>query len=215
MLGGMAGQDALGAEQLFDTIAEDYERAFGRPPIVGAAVAELIARLPQRGRVLDIGSGTGVPAASDLVGAGFDVLGLDVSSRMVEIARERVPGAQFQRIDVRDFDAEQGSLQAVCAFFPFLQLPRADTEAVLGRAAGWLSPGGLLAMVTVPADVEDAPISFLGHPARVTSFAADDLERLLQGVGLEVLHRRSEQFSPDHSAAEPEEHLLLLARRPG
>ncbi|MGW4398109.1 class I SAM-dependent DNA methyltransferase [Amycolatopsis nivea] len=203
------------AAELFDAIGAGYEDAFGRPPVVDAAVRELLAVLPPSARVLDIGSGTGRPVAADLVAAGHRVTGIDVSAEMVRIARAQVPGAEFVQADVREWESAPGTWDAVCAFFPFLQLPRAETERALGRIAGWLVPGGRFALITVPADVEDAPVDFLGHSIRVTSFPADALADRVRAAGLDVTGTRTEMFAPDKPGAEPEEHLLISARKPG
>lgn len=203
------------AAELFDAIGAGYEEAFGHRPVVDAAVRELIEALPQSARVLDVGSGTGRPAAAALVAAGHRVTGIDVSAEMVRIARGQVPGAEFVQADVREWDSEPGTWDAVCAFFSFVQLPRAETERVLGRIAGWLAPGGRFALVTVPGDIEDLPIDFLGHAIRVTSFPADALVDRVRAAGLEVTGIREETFEPGESGAAPEAHVLISARKPG
>jgi SAM-dependent methyltransferase len=47
------------------------------------------------GLVIDLGCGSGIWAA-ELSGAGYDVLGIDISPAMIEISRKRVPEAEFQ-----------------------------------------------------------------------------------------------------------------------
>ncbi|MDT8913760.1 methyltransferase domain-containing protein [Amycolatopsis sp. PS_44_ISF1] len=210
----MTDRETVTAAQLFDEIGAGYEAAFGRPPVVDAAVRELLAALPEHARVLDIGSGTGRPAAAGLTAAGHRVTGLDVSAEMVRIAREQVPGAQFHQVDVRSFTSPEASWDAVCAFFPFLQMPRRDTESVLAAIARWLVPGGRFSLITVPHDLEDALVEFLGRSLRLTSFAPDDLIARVRDAGFEVLATRSEVFAPDQPGAEPEEHLLISARKP-
>lgn len=204
----------LTAAQLFDAIGADYEAAFGRPPMVGRAVDELLARLPPEAGILDIGSGTGRPVAHDLVAAGHRVTGLDVSAVMVEIARAQVPRATFVHVDVRDWVSPPDSWDAVCAFFPFLQMPRADTARVLADVARWLVPGGHLATVTVPVDGEALAGEFLGHPVEITSFSPEAFVELVERVGLEIVHTATEPFLPDRPGAPAEDHLLIVARRP-
>ncbi|WP_033289611.1 class I SAM-dependent DNA methyltransferase [Amycolatopsis jejuensis] len=203
------------AAELFDAIGAGYEEAFGRPPMVAAAVRDLLAVLPPQARVLDVGSGTGRPVAADLAAAGHRVTGIDVSAEMVRIAREQVPGAEFVHADVREWESAPATWNAVCAFFPFLQMTRAETGQVLASAARWLVSGGRFALVTVPADLEDVPVDFLGHQVRVTSFPADALAGLVRASGLEVTDTRAETFAPDQPGAQPEEHLLIMARKPG
>jgi ubiquinone/menaquinone biosynthesis C-methylase UbiE len=204
----------LTAAELFDAIGRGYEEAFGRPPAVEGAVGWLVDGLSPGARVLDVGSGTGRPVAEVLVGAGFDVVGVDVSKVMVDIAREQVPGAEFVHADIREWDSEAESWDAVAAFFPFLQMSRVDVVDVIGKIGRWLKPGGLLAMVTVPMDVEDLEVPFLGHTVRLTSFAKPDLLEIVKQAGLQLYYSRSIFFSPDKPGQPDEEHLLVLASRP-
>jgi SAM-dependent methyltransferase len=202
----------LTAAELFDAVGHGYEDAFGRPPAVDEAVRLVLDRLPAHARVLDIGSGTGRPVAEDLAAAGHDVVGVDVSAAMVDIARRQVPQARFEHADIREWESEDASWDAVCAFFPFLQMTRAEVTAVLARIARWLKPGGVLALLTVPMDVEDLEVPFLGHTVRLTSFAAPDLVDRVERAGLTVLDTRSTVFSPDREGQPDEEHLLVLAQ---
>ncbi|MFD3532805.1 class I SAM-dependent methyltransferase [Streptomyces sp. NPDC058664] len=206
----------LSAAELFDGLGLAYERAFGHLPAQLAAVDWLTARLGPGARVLDVGSGTGRPVAELLVRSGCAVTGIDVSGTMVDLAREQVPGARFERGDVRDFDAPPGSFDAVCAFFPLLMMSRAEAGAALERMAGWLVPGGHLVTATVPADVDGVEIEWMGRPVRVSSFSAEEyLRRLREDCGLDVLHHDVSVFRPEDERAAPEEHLFCYARRPG
>jgi SAM-dependent methyltransferase len=47
------------------------------------------------GLVVDLGCGTGL-LARELIDAGYDVFGIDISEAMIEIARERTPEADFR-----------------------------------------------------------------------------------------------------------------------
>ena len=47
------------------------------------------------GLVVDLGCGSGI-WASELLHAGYDVLGIDISSAMIEIARKRAPRGEFR-----------------------------------------------------------------------------------------------------------------------
>ncbi|MEU8763594.1 class I SAM-dependent methyltransferase [Streptomyces sp. NPDC048659] len=204
------------AAELFDGLGIAYEHAFGRLPAQRAAVEWLTARLRPGARVLDVGSGTGRPVAELLARAGCEVTGIDVSGEMVALARAQVPGARFVQADARTFEAPAGGYDAVCAFFPLLMMTRAEATDVLKRMAGWLAPGGHLVTATVPADVADAAIVWMGHPVRVSSFAPEEYLRLQrEECGLEVLHHALSVFTPDGPLATPEQHLFTYARRPG
>jgi len=57
----------------------------------------------RRGRVVDLGCGSGIWAA-ELVAAGFEAVGVDLSAEMLEIARRRAPGAEFVHASLFDVD---------------------------------------------------------------------------------------------------------------
>ena len=49
----------------------------------------------REGLIVDLGCGTGL-LARELIDAGYDVFGIDISEAMIEIARKRVPEAEFR-----------------------------------------------------------------------------------------------------------------------
>ncbi|MFF7451495.1 MULTISPECIES: methyltransferase domain-containing protein [unclassified Streptomyces] len=203
------------AAALFDALGADYEKAFAHAPAHLAALEWLIERLPPAARVLDVGSGTGRPTAAALVEAGHSVLGVDVSAVMVELAARQVPGAEFRCTDIRELPLETAAFDGVCVFFSLLQMARAEQSALLRRLALALRPGGHLVLATVPADVEDLEVVFMGRPVRATSFAEDGVVALAGDAGLTVLSRQGTLFTPDHPGAGPEPHLFLYCRRDG
>lgn len=202
------------AAEVFDEVGARYEEVFADVPGQLAALDWLVDRLPPGARVLDVGSGTGRPAAERLVRAGLDVTGIDVSAQIVRVARERVPGARFVQADVRTFQAPGGGYDAVCAFFPLLVMDQPEVADALTRMASWVAPGGALALATVPGDIRSLDIVWMGHRVTVSSLSAEDHVRLLEGAGLEVVHRHTAVYRPHGPDAEPEEHLYLHARRP-
>jgi hypothetical protein len=115
---------------------------------------------------------------------------------------------------VRDWASPDGGWDAVCAFFSFLQMSRADTAAVLARIARWLVPGGTFTTVTVPLDAEAVPGEFLGHPVEITSFTPQAFAERVEAAGLEIVDTASAPFRPDRPGAAAEDHLLITARRP-
>lgn len=78
-------------------LAYIHDVGFGRfAEDAAAGLLDILRRARiSRGRVVDLGCGSGIWAA-ELIDAGYDVLGVDLSADMIEIARRRAPRAKFQ-----------------------------------------------------------------------------------------------------------------------
>ncbi|RJL21223.1 class I SAM-dependent methyltransferase [Bailinhaonella thermotolerans] len=203
------------AARAFDSLGIRYEQAYGDLPQRREMVERLIGLLPPSGRVLDLGCGTGRPAAEMLAAAGMRVTGIDVSGTMIELARAQVPKAEFVQADVLTYVTDDASWDGICAFFSLLNMTRAELNATFAALARWLRPGGHLAISTVPLDAEGVVVDLLGERFRVTSYSAGEFIQQLTSAGLHVLTSETTQYVPDSdSKGRSEEHLYCLARRP-
>lgn len=198
----------------YDTIGARYDEAFPHKDGQLAVVATMLERMDGSGaRVLDVGAGTGLPTARQLVEAGSRVTGLDISSRMIEIARKNVPEAEFVHGDIVDMAAEEPRYEAVTAFFALLHLPRERIRTALRAIRDVLIPGGWFALGMVEADVDDVPIAFLDSRIRVTGYLRDDLRTVLTESGFTIEHEQVLSYAPETSSAQPEIQMFFLCRK--
>jgi SAM-dependent methyltransferase len=144
---------ATEVERFWDSQASrfDEEPDHGlRDPEVRACWRDvLLAVLPLApARVADLGCGTGSVAVL-LAGEGYDVHGVDLSGAMVAAARAKAAEtgvtARFQQGDAAVPPWEPSSFDVVFARHVLWALP--DPEAVVGRWAELLRPGGRLVVV--------------------------------------------------------------------
>lgn len=97
-------------------------------------------------RVLDAGCGTGY-LSRKLAVAGADVVGVDASSAMVEVARDRAPDVDFRVDDLQVLDScPDASFDAVVSNYVLMDLP--ELSAAIAQIARVLRPGGRLVAVT-------------------------------------------------------------------
>lgn len=199
----------------FDRIGPRYDEVFPHKDGQRAAVDGLLTRLPDGAKVLDLGCGTGLPTARQLVSEGCEVTGVDISPVMLGLARRNVPGATFLHRDALTLDGSLGSFDAVVAFFSLLMLPRTQIPDVLGRIRAVLDDGGWLALGMVEADLDDVELPFIGQPVRVSGWPRDRLCEVLATAGFTVESLDVRTYAPVTDDVPPEVQLFLLARRTG
>jgi SAM-dependent methyltransferase len=96
---------------------------------------------------LDFGCGTG-RSTRLLRACGFDVVGVDVSTSMIEEARARDPGGDYRLIDDTGIGRSiGGAFDLVLAAFPFDNTPQAEKLRLLTSLRRVLAPGGRLVNV--------------------------------------------------------------------
>src|SRR5262249_36724858 len=126
----------------YDRIAEHYlATKDAEDPLILAQLERLAQAWPGSATVLDLGCGAGVPVTRWLAQR-FTVIGVDVSRRQLELARENAPGATFIKADMASVDFAPASFDAVVAFYSIIHVPREEQPALVRRIHRWLKPEG-------------------------------------------------------------------------
>ncbi|MGX1908302.1 class I SAM-dependent methyltransferase [Streptomyces phaeochromogenes] len=209
--------DRSGQAEAFDAIGDRYDEAFPHKEGQLSAGEWLIDSLPAGSRVLDLGCGTGVPTTRQMTDAGFEVVGVDLSGRMVQLAREYVPAATFHQLDIADLrpggPQDLGRFDAVAAFFSLLMLPRVEIPLALQTVRHLLVPSGLFVLSMVEADVDNYAIPFLGNTIRVSGYVLEDLHKVIGAGGFEIVKETAYTYAPAVADVPPEEQVFLCCRR--
>lgn len=164
-------------------------------------------------KILEFGCGTGSTALEHAPHVRH-VLATDISERMIEIARAKqrstgVDNVTFSRADIADFEAPDGSFDAILGL-NVLHLLK-DRNGIIDKVHRMLTPGGLF--VTSTACLADTMAWFgLFAPAgrlaglipHVEMIKARELEREIETRGFKIDHR----WKPDKGVS-----LFLIARR--
>src|SRR5205809_864853 len=99
----------------YDLIAEWYAKERRGPGGV-PELESLIGSLPQGASVFDVGCGNGVPLTRKLLDAGFSVLAIDSSSRMLEYFQANCPVTPFICDPVQSADLNEQLFDAAVAW---------------------------------------------------------------------------------------------------
>ena len=120
----------------YDLMAEEYvSRLYDKLEHLplDCELLERFARVVRdQGLVCDIGCGPG-QVARYLHERGVAVVGLDLSPRMVELARQLNPGITFQQGDMAKLKAQDASWAGIVAFYSIIHIPRSEVIAVLSE----------------------------------------------------------------------------------
>jgi ubiquinone/menaquinone biosynthesis C-methylase UbiE len=140
----------------YDLVADAYERVHAPRFVEPARDLVAIANPPAGGRVLDLGTGTGVAAEAALESVGPEglVVGVDGSTRMLEVARRVRPGLLLASAEAIDLPFSNSTFDAVLGNFVLAHFRKVQTA--LYDAIRVLRPGGRLAMSAW----SDAPDTF-------------------------------------------------------
>ncbi|MGA2023287.1 MAG: methyltransferase domain-containing protein [Steroidobacteraceae bacterium] len=133
----------------YDAIAEEYVRhvfhELDGKPFDRDFLERFAASCPKDGLVLDLGCGPG-HIGRYLARRGVRVCGLDISPRMVDLARQLNPGTNVLLGDMRSLPFERAAVAAIVAFYSIIHLPAAELRGVFDELFRVLQPGGTLAL---------------------------------------------------------------------
>ncbi|MFG3286304.1 class I SAM-dependent DNA methyltransferase [Streptomyces sp. NPDC048111] len=199
----------------YDTIASDYAQMFrtvleDRPldrAILGAFAEGVLAA--GGGPVVELGCGPGRVTAH-LHGLGLAVHGVDLSPRMVELARAEHPEVRYEVGTLTAVDAPDGSLAALVAWYSLIHTPRELLPGVFAEFHRVLAPGGHLLAAF---QVGDEPLHLanpFGHEVALdfNRLAPDHIAALLAEAGFTVTSRLRRE--PEGREAVPQAYLLAV-----
>ena len=136
-----------GIRESYDWIADDYAREiYGElqhKPFDRQLLDRFAARIAGRGQVCDMGCGPG-QVARYLRDAGAEGFGVDLSPRMVELARQLNPDIPFREGNMMALDLAEGTLAGIAAFYAIVNIPEESLPSVFREMHRVLAPDGLL-----------------------------------------------------------------------
>ncbi|WP_343243190.1 class I SAM-dependent methyltransferase [Streptomyces sp. SID12501] len=203
----------------YDAMAADYTERYADHladlPLdraLVAAFAELV-RAQGSAPVADIGSGPGFVTAR-LNALGVPVFGVDLSPRMVALARRAHPGLRFHVGSMTSLDLPDETLGGVLALYSIIHIPDAALPTVFAEFHRVLAPGGHV-LLGFQTGSDDGPLHLaerFGHEMSLDYWfrTPDRVAELLAKAGL-TLHA---QTIREPYEDETRQRAYLLARKP-
>lgn len=203
----------------YDTVAADYARLL---PALNAETSLDIAMIDSfasrcasadLGPVVDAGCGTG-RVTSHLDGRGLEVLGIDLSAGMVEVARRDYPHLRFEVGALEELPVREDSVGGLLAWYSLIHTAPSRLPAIFASFARALRQGAWMLTAFQAGDAQrvDRTTAY-GHTVTLTNYRhdPDHVVDLLEAHGFDIharLHRAAE-------GAEKTPQSILLVRRNG
>ncbi|HEY5334817.1 MAG TPA: methyltransferase domain-containing protein [Mycobacteriales bacterium] len=177
----------------YETVAEDYavllENELERKPwdrAILATFAELV-RAAGGGPVLDVGCGPGRITAH-LHMLGLDVEGMDLSPRMVNVARRAHPHVTFEVGSMTALKESASSLAGLVAWYSIIHVPPERHVPLFREFRRVLTPGGRLLLAFQVGDERAHLQHAYGHPIELDAYRLPPplVVNQLQEAGLTV-----------------------------
>jgi len=191
----------------YNLIADEYERVRDQTSSV-APLKMLNARLAPDSRILDIGCGTGLPVSRWLVDQGHRVNGLDISEKMLALARKNVPEADFCVADLALLKPRQFTVDAVTCIFTLFHVRRDLHAEIFGTIRTFLNGRGLFLISTGKVAWEGKE-EFLGSTMVWSHFGVETYRSIISASGFEILDEREH---PGSDKIDADSHPIFLAQ---
>lgn len=198
----------------WNKIASLYNEKFMQLPYYNASYDYICQALSKpKAKILDVGCGPGnithylLSKRPD-----YALLGIDIAEKMIELARENNPTAQFAVMDSRQIDQLNTAFDGVVAGFCLPYLSPAEAEAFIFAAYKLLNQAGLIYLSFVEGDPEQSDFK-TGSGGRVyfyyhqlqTLLGALEMAKFEDITTFKVPYKVSEQAN--------ELHTIVVARK--
>ncbi|MFJ9840884.1 class I SAM-dependent DNA methyltransferase [Kitasatospora sp. NPDC101155] len=199
----------------YDAVAEEYLGRIGGElayKVVDRALLGVVVEEAAGGVVADLGCGPG-HVAGWLAEQGAGVVGVDLSPRMVELARREQPKAEFRTGDLLALPAADGEFAAAVALYSVIHLEPEELLPAFVEMRRVLRPGGVLLVSFHLGDEVRRMEEWWGHRVDVDFHfrGTDAVAARLAEAGFAVEARLEREGLPEEV---PTRRGYLLARRP-
>lgn len=181
-------------EQAYDKIASFFDSS-RRDTQVPELVEEFSQYLKEGDLILDVGCGSGVPITTYLYEKRLQITGIDISAKLLHLAKRHIPKGKFIKGDIMDFQTNL-VFSGIVAWDSLFHLQIHEHEAVFQRLFDLLKRDGYL-LFTHGGSEGEITGEMYGQPFSYSSLGPDKTKKIIEQLGLDIL-RWEMDFSEPH-----------------
>ncbi len=198
----------------YDEIAEHYDD-WSRPSSELSnedEFDEFLSHLESGSHILDVGCGSGV-VTRYLIEKGYQVTGIDISQKMLDLAKHRVPEATFKIGDMTKLEFDDSSFNGIVSTYAVFHIPRSEHSKLFLDFRRILKKRGVL-LFSVGANPEGTDGVWdwdvgNGVPMFWSFYSPEKTVELLKSADFEIIFERSVEIRTE---TDIETHYWILAR---
>ncbi len=196
----MKKQHAKLAEEFYDKIVKLHHEEFSYKEIHYKKWLDLLVSKLRKGDIiLDLGCGNG-RAIKYLVDNGFQGVGIDISAKMIKLAKAHVPGGKFYKQQFTEINFQPRSISAIISFFALNHVSRAELKEILRQCRKVLKKDGFLLLGMVKGKGEGLFGGFYNKNMQLfgAAYTEKELREVLVSSGYITLKMGVEHFKGKH-----------------
>jgi SAM-dependent methyltransferase len=194
----------------YNKIASEYGAARKHDSEDVQLLHELVERLPRNATMLDAGCGSGYPVTQFLAKC-FQVKGIDFAWKQIQMAKDRVLGAEFICADIANLPLRRNTFDAICSYYAIIHIPRDEHQKVLENFLNTLRPGGLALLCMGAGDLPKDNSRYHSAPMFWSHFDGVTNLEMIEDTGFHILWSKTIVDSTNP----PSVHLFVLAQKRG
>lgn len=204
----------MNTQTSYDTIADEYAEKYfhelEHKPFDCQLLDHLIEHVGQLGPICDMGCGPGEVARYLKDHGAPEVLGVDLSPRMIANARRLSPDISFQVGDMLHLDFSDATWGGIAAFYSIIHIPHKQIVEALRELWRVLKPGGLLLLAFHVGDEILHIDEWNGKPVDMDFIflQPDGVEENLKAAGFEDIETTMREPYPNVEYQSPRAYIL-------